>query len=86
MEFHVGDRVVGTKDAFSHRVGKLGRVTRPQGKSSAFVLWDGEGGDHFAHRSQIVRIEEGPMRNEDKPKMWRDMTPEEKGALLLAVA
>ena len=84
MEFHVGDRVVGTKDAFSHRVGKLGRVTRPQGKSSAFVLWDGEGGDHFAHRSQIVRIEEGPMRNEDKPKIWRDMTPEEKGALLLA--
>jgi hypothetical protein len=84
MEFHVGDRVVGTKDAFSHRVGKLGRVTRPQGKSSAFVLWDGEGGDHFAHRSQIVRIEEGPMRNEDKPKMWRDMTREEKGALLLA--
>jgi hypothetical protein len=83
MEFHVGDRVLGTKDAFSHRVGKLGRVTRPQGKSSAFVLWDGADQDHFAHRSEIVRIEEGPMRNEDKPKIWRDMTPEEKGALLL---
>ena len=24
------------------------------------------------------------MRNEDTPKMWKDMTPEEKGALLLA--
>lgn len=84
MYFRVGDRVLGTKDALSHRVGKLGRVTRPQGKSSAFVLWDGADQDHFAHRSEIVRIEEGPMRNEDKPKIWRDMTPEEKGALLLA--
>jgi hypothetical protein len=82
--FKVGDRVMGTKDALSHRVGKLGRVTRPQGKSSVFVLWDGADQDHFVHKDEIVRIEEGPMRNEDKPKIWRDMTPEEKGALLLA--
>jgi len=82
--FKVGDRVMGTKDALSHRVGKLGRVTRPQGKSSVFVLWDGADQDHFVHKNEIVRIEERTMRNEDKPKIWRDMTPEEKGALLLA--
>jgi hypothetical protein len=82
--FKVGDRVMGTKDALSHRVGKFGRVTRLQGKSSAFVLWDGADQDHFAHKNEIVRVEEKPMRNEDKPKIWLDMTPEEKGALLLA--
>ena len=82
--FKVGDRVIGTKAALSHRVGTLGRVTRPQGKSSVFVLWDGADQDHFVHKNEIVRIEEEPMRNEDKPKIWRDMTPEEKGALLLA--
>ena len=84
MYFRVGDRVIGTKDALSHRVGKLGCVTRLQGESSVFVLWDGADRDHFVNRSEIVRLKEGPMRNEDKPKMWRDMTPEEKGALLLA--
>jgi hypothetical protein len=84
--FKVGDRVMGTKDALSHRVGTLGRVTRLQGKSSVFVLWDGDVGQyHFAHKNEIVRIEEEPMYNvTQEPKLWRDMTPEEKGALLLA--
>ena len=96
-KFKVGDRVMGTKDALSHRVGKFGRVTRPQGKSSVFVLWDGADQDHFVHKNEIVRIEEEPMYNmTQEPKLkgdsptlyrmllWRDMTPEEKGALLLA--
>ena len=84
-KFKVGDRVMGTKDALSHRVGKFGRVTRPQGKSSVFVLWDGADQDHFVHKNEIVRIEEEPMYNTaQEPKVWLDMTPEEKGELLLA--
>ena len=55
--FKVGDRVMGTKDALPHRVGKFGRVTRPQGKSSVFVLWDGADQDHFVHKNEIVRID-----------------------------
>jgi hypothetical protein len=82
--FKVGDRVMGTKDALPHRAGKFGRVTRPQGKSSIFVLWDGADQDHFVHKNEIVRIEEEPMYNvTHEPKLWGDMTPEEKGALLL---
>jgi hypothetical protein len=83
MYFRVGDRVMGTKEALSHRVGKFGRVTRLQGKGIAFVLWDGESQDHFVHKDEIVRIEEEPMYNvKQEPKMWKDMTPEEKSALL----
>ena len=75
---------MGTEDALSHRIGKFGRVTRPQGKSSVFVLWDGADQDHFVHKNEIVRVEEEPMYNvTQEPTLWRDMTPEEKGALLL---
>jgi hypothetical protein len=42
-------------------------------------------GEECAVKNEIVRIEEEPMYNvKQEPKLWGDMTPEEKGALLLA--
>ncbi len=59
-------------------VGKIG-VVMEGADGDLYTRGDGMNrGDNCSHKFQIV------SRASDKPKLWRDMTPEEKGALLLA--
>ena len=69
----VGDVVEygGSMDYYTVESGKK-LMSHQTNISSYYIPWDT--GDNF----RII------SRAKDKPKLWRDMTPEEKGALLLA--
>ena len=77
--FKVGDRVVGTDKAISHRVGMLGVITRVNLSETFWVRWGEECDGNFALHDEIELVKEEPMYKE-----WQHTPDSEKVKILEA--
>lgn len=87
---NVGDKIVATNTKYTSSVlnGTVLTVSSDEGDGYVTAIVD-DSGDPFAWFMQPHTYEpyvkETPMTQmTQEPKLWKDMTPEEKGALLLA--
>ncbi len=83
-KFKIGDKVRIVADhVWADHLGKVGVVSSLVGSYSYVVTREGdieEYGDGFHYPAQDLEL----IEEENEMKLWQDMTPEEKGALLLA--
>jgi hypothetical protein len=77
--FKVGDRVVGTDKAISHRVGMLGVITRVNLSETFWVRWGEECYSNLVLHDEIELVKEEPMYKE-----WQHTPDSEKVKILEA--
>lgn len=77
----VGDVVEYVSGSYSHAL-RIGEKYTCENSKDGLLVRSGDGGFNWVH--SCVWIHRIISRASAKPKLWKDMTAEEKGALLLA--